>query len=134
MTAAKSVFTKENLKNSLKKFFKNTLKVIKHIWNEYSIIVITVVIFVVSGLIAPRFLTTGNVLLVLRHSAIIGVIALGMTFVIITGGIDLSAGHVVAMSGTVLLLLQRQENIPLWVAILACFAVGTAVGFINGII
>jgi len=110
------------------------LRIVKHIWDEYSIIVITVVIFVVSGLIAPRFLTTGNVLLVLRHSAIIGVIALGMTFVIITGGIDLSAGHVVAMSGTVLLLLQRQEHIPLWFAITACFAVATAMGFINGVI
>jgi ribose transport system permease protein len=110
------------------------LRIIKHIWNEYSIIIVTVVIFLVTGLITPRFLTTGNIMLVLRHSAIIGIIALGMTFVIITGGIDLSSGHVVAMSGTILILLQGNENIPLWVAILACFASAAAMGFLNGII
>jgi ribose transport system permease protein len=110
------------------------LGVAKPLLAEYSIIVITVVVFVISGLIAPRFLTTTNVLLVLRHSAVIGVIALGMTFVIITGGIDLSSGHVLAMSGTILLILQGNENIPLWVAILACISIATAVGFLNGII
>ena len=110
------------------------IRLIKHIWEEYSIIIITVAIFLISGLIAPRFLTPTNILLVLRHSAIIGVIALGMTFVIITGVIDLSAGHVVAMSGTVLILMQRNENIPLPVAILGCFAVATAIGFLNGVI
>lgn len=106
----------------------------KHVWGEYGIIIFTVVLFIVSGLIAPRFLTTSNVLLVLRHSAIIGIIALGMTFVIITGGIDLSSGHVLAMSGTVLLILQGNENIPMWIAILACFAVATAMGLLNGVV
>jgi len=110
------------------------MRLLKHVWGEYSIIIITVVIFIVAGLIAPRFLTAANVLLVLRQTAIIGVIALGMTFVIITGGIDLSAGHAVAMSGTILLLLQANENVPLWAAILACFAAATAMGFLNGII
>ena len=109
-------------------------RLIKHIWEEYNIIVITVVIFLAAGLIAPRFLTTGNILLVLRHSSIIGIIALGMTFVIITGGIDLSSGHLLAMSGTILLIFQGNENLPLWVAIMACFAVATAMGFINGIV
>jgi ribose transport system permease protein len=110
------------------------IRILKHIWEEYSIIVVTVVIFLVSGIIAPRFLTASNLLLVLRHSSVIGVIALGMTFVIITGGIDLSSGHVLAMSGTILLILQGNENLPLPIAILACFAVATAIGFINGLI
>ena len=122
----------------------SALRILKHIWEEYSIIIVTVVIFLVAGMIAPRFLTTGNVLLVLRHSAIIGIIALGMTFVIITGGIDLSAGHVVAMCGTVLLLVQGSEDfllrlngnesLQLWIAIAACFGVATAMGFLNGVI
>lgn len=107
---------------------------LKSFFAEYSIIVVTVVVFIISGLIAPRFLTANNILLVLRHSSVIGVIALGMTFVIIAGGIDLSSGHVLAMAGTILLILQGNENIPLWVAILACFGVSTAAGFLNGII
>lgn len=111
-----------------------TWDIVKHIWGDYGIIIFTVIFFIVSGLIAPRFLTTQNILLVMRHSAIIGIIALGMTFVIITGGIDLSSGHLIAMSGTVLLILQGNENIGMWTAILACFGVATAMGFINGVI
>lgn len=110
------------------------LNIAKLIWEEYSIVVITVVVFGIAGLLAPRFLTTGNILLVLRHASVIGIIALGMTFVIITGAIDLSAGHVLAMSGTVLLILQGNENNPLWLAILACFGVATAAGFLNGLL
>ena len=110
------------------------IRIIKHIWEEYSIILVTVFIFVVAGLIASRFLTFGNIMLVLRHSAIIGIIALGMTFVIVTGGIDLSAGHAVAMSGTILIMVQGNENNPLWLAVLACFGSATALGLVNGVI
>ena len=110
------------------------IRLIKHIWEEYSIILVTVFIFLVAGIITPRFLTFGNVMLVLRHSAIIGIIALGMTFVIITGGIDLSAGHLVAMSGTILILLQGNENVPLGIAILACLGSATGMGLVNGLI
>jgi len=73
-------------------------------------------------------------MVILRQSAIIGVIAMGMTYVIITGGIDLSSGHVVATAGAVLMLLQGNPNVPLIFAILACFAVGTAIGLINGVV
>ena len=107
---------------------------IKYIWGEYGIIIFTVVFFIVCGLVAPRFLTSQNILLVMRQTAIIGIIALGMTFVIITGGIDLSSGHLIAMAGTILLILQGNENISMWVAILACFGVATGMGFINGVI
>jgi len=63
-------------------------------------------------------------------------IALGMTFVIITGGIDLSSGHVVAFSGAALILIQGNTAIPLHIAILLAIVVAiliaTSVGFING--
>ena len=108
------------------------LSVCKHIWTNYSIIIVTIVIFIISGIIEPRFLTAANMLLVLRHAAIMGMMALGMTFVIIAGGIDLSAGHVAAASGTVLIMLQGNEAVPIWVAILACFGVAMFVGLFNG--
>jgi len=73
-------------------------------------------------------------MVLLRQSSIIGVLAVGMTFVIITGGIDLSSGHVVAAAGAVLILLQGNPEIPLIVAILACFGSATIIGIINGII
>ena len=110
------------------------LRVLKHIWVEYSIIVVTVVIFLVAGMLAPRFIQFSNIMLILRQASIIGIIALGMTYVIITGGIDLSSGHVVATAGAVLILLQGNPYVPLVVAILAGCVVGTVIGFVNGAI
>jgi len=103
-------------------------------WANYSIIFVFVAIFVVSGIIEPRFLTASNMLLVFRHASIMGMMALGMTFIIIAGGIDLSAGHVAAAAGTVLIVLQGNENLPIWFAIVTCFLIAMAIGLINGLI
>jgi ribose transport system permease protein len=61
-------------------------------------------------------------------------ISLGMTFVLILGGIDLSSGAILATAGTVLILLQGSGAVPLWVAILACCGTAVGFGFVNGII
>jgi ribose transport system permease protein len=112
----------------------------KNLWRNYSILVVFVVILGICGLAAPRFLLLDNLLNILRNTSTIGAIALGMTLVIIAGGIDLSNGPVLATAGAVLILLQRMVNadgtpaVPLIVAILACIAVATAFGFVNGLI
>ncbi len=116
------------------------LGLLKTIWHDYSILVVFCAIVLVCGIAAPRFLNPGNLLIILLNASIVGIIALGMTVVIIAGGIDLSAGPVLATSGAVLILLQRMVNadgsatVPLPLAILACLAVGAAFGFVNGII
>jgi len=114
------------------------LDFVKSIWRNYSVVVVFFVIIGICGLAAPRFLTPGNLLNILRNTSIVGSIALGMTFVIIAGGIDLSSGPVFATAGAVLIFLQRMKNpdgspvMPLAVAILACCAVAVAFGFLNG--
>jgi ribose transport system permease protein len=116
------------------------VELLKTIWRDYSILVVLGAIVVACGILAPRFLNPGNLLIVLLNASIVGTIALGMTIVIIAGGIDLSSGPVLATSGAVLILLQRMVHadgsavVPLPVAILACLAVGTAFGFLNGFI
>ena len=116
------------------------LELLKRIWRDYSILVVFVFIIIICGIAAPRFLNPNNLLNILRNTSTVGAIALGMTFVIIAGGIDLSSGPVLATSGAVLILLQRMVNpdgtpvVPLAVAILACLAVATAFGFVNGFI
>jgi len=110
------------------------LRFAKFVWAEHSIIIVTIVIFLAAGILAPRFIQPSNIIVILRQAAIIGVIAMGMNYVIITGGIDLSSGHIVATSGAVLILLQSNPNVPLIVAILACVAVGAAIGMVNGVI
>jgi len=113
---------------------------VKKIWREYSVLVVFIVIIGICGLFAPRFLHPDNLLNILRNTSIVGAIALGMTFIIIAGGIDLSSGAVLATSGAVLILLQRMVNpdgsavVPLPFAILACCAVAVGFGFVNGII
>jgi ribose transport system permease protein len=116
------------------------LEFIKGIWRDYSVVVVFFVIIGICGAFAPRFLTPGNLLNILRNTSIVGSIALGMTFVIIAGGIDLSSGPVFATAGAVLIFLQRMKNpdgtplLPLFVAVLACCAVAMTFGFLNGMV
>jgi len=112
------------------------LRVCNSLWKNYSIVIVCVLLFIVFGIIEERFLQFNNIILILRHSSIVGMIALGMTFVIITGGIDLSSGHVVAFAGAGLIFIQGNEAIPLSVAIplaiAAAIIIAIVVGFING--
>jgi len=110
------------------------IRFLKYVWEEYSIIPVFIMILIICSILAPRFATMNNIMAISRNASIVGMIALGMTFVIITGGIDLSCGHVLATCGAVLIMLQGNENIPIPVAILVCVAMATAIGFINGII
>jgi len=116
------------------------LELLKGIWRNYSVLVVFVGIIGICAIAAPRFLRMDNLLNILRNTSTVGAIALGMTFVIIAGGIDLSSGPVLATAGAVLILLQRMVNadgtpaVPLALAIVACLAVATSFGFLNGII
>ncbi|MEO3433647.1 ABC transporter permease [Inquilinus sp. CAU 1745] len=78
-----------------------------------------------------NFLSEYNVLSVLRYNSMFGLIALGMAFVIMTGGIDLSVGAVAALSSVVAALVSPQGMLP---AVLAGVAAGAAVGLFNGVV
>ncbi|HSB61521.1 MAG TPA: ribose ABC transporter permease, partial [Vicinamibacteria bacterium] len=81
----------------------------------------------------PHFLTVSNLLNVMEQTAINAVIAVGMTFVILSGGIDLSVGSVLALSGVVLASVLR-EGAPVPVALAAAVVVGGACGLVNGLL
>ncbi len=85
----------------------------------------------ITSLITPRFLTALNLTNLLVQSSIMAVIAMGMTFVIVVGGFDLSAGSIVALSGCVAATVMLATNIALGVA--AGIAVGALVGLVNGV-
>lgn len=89
----------------------------------------------VLSIIRPSaFLTIDNFLNVLRQVSTNANLAFGMTLVIIIGGIDLSVGANLALSGTLAAGLIALNNIPVPIAILCGLAVGTFVGFINGFV
>jgi len=83
--------------------------------------------------LTPHFLTVSNLLNIAQQTSINAIVATGMTFVIISGGIDLSVGSIVALSGVALgSLLQAGQ--PAIVAVIAAVAVGIASGLLNGLL
>jgi len=98
------------------------------------IVVIAVMVIVLLLLVPQSFGTYTNFNNLLRQTSINGIIALGMTIVIITGGIDLSVGSVVAMSGVTMALLTVEYGMPIPIAIIIALLLSILVGIINGII
>ena len=91
-----------------------------------------VLLCVALWIATPFFATTENLANVAEQSAIVGVIAIGMTCVILTGGIDLSVGSLVALSGIVI-GVSLQRGIPLVVSVTLGLLAGVAAGTLNGI-
>lgn len=84
-------------------------------------------------ILSPHFLTVSNLLNVLEQTAINAIVAVGMTFVIVSGGIDLSVGSVVALAGVVLATVL-QQGWPAGVAVTVAVLVGTACGVASGLL
>jgi ribose transport system permease protein len=87
----------------------------------------------VLWILTPHFLTVSNLLNVAQQTAINAVIAVGLTFVIISGGIDLSVGSLVAFSGVVLASLL-QHGVPVPLAMAGSLLAGLACGLITGLL
>ena len=90
-----------------------------------------IVLIIAASFISPFFLKPANLLNVLRQVAMYGILGIGMTFVILTKGIDLSVGSTVALTG-VLGAIMLERGVPIPLVILACLAIGIAVGAVNG--
>src|SRR5436190_11581702 len=101
--------------------------------SNYAIFVALAVECLVLALGAPAFLTADNLANVLRQNAFPAIIAAGMTFAILTGGIDLSVGSVVGLSG-VLCADALVHGWGLGAAIGVGLATGMIVGLVNGVI
>jgi len=95
---------------------------------------VLVVLCLVGQFTRPElFFTESNISTILRLAAAIGVVSVGMTFVIISGGIDLSVGSIVALSSVWLTTLATQSYGP-WVMVLCGLAVGLGCGLVNGVL
>lgn len=112
---------------------RQEIKKLKKLWSNNSSLVALIILIIFAALVSNgKFMTIGNIMNVLRQASIVGLIAIGMTFVIIGGGIDLSAGSVLAMSGGVIIILQSR-GWPLAIVIGLGCVFGMGVGFINGL-
>lgn len=111
--------------------YKNTI--IKIIKSSPVILIGLILEIILFSLLSNSFLTSGNIISVTRQAAITGIISFGMTLVIITGGIDLSVGSIVAVSGVITAYFLKL-GIPIYFAILIGILSGILAGCFSGII
>lgn len=106
-------------------------------------LVALVIIVAVFSALSPNFLNPDNLILMTRHVALNAILAIGMLLVILNGGIDLSVGSSVGLSGVVAGYLLQGANVPgtdqvayppVWVVIIIALMVGCLVGWLNGVL
>ena len=110
----------------------NNKKLVNRI-QDLGALIALVLLVIVIGAISPEFRTVSNFLSLFRQSSINGFIAFGMTCVILTGGIDLSVGSVLALS-TALCAGFIRGGMPVGLAMLLALVIGTLLGTVSGIL
>ena len=97
------------------------------------ILLIILLIIIITGIIEPNYFSINNLLNVLRQVSVIGIVACGMTYCLISGAFDLSVGSIVSLTG-VIVILSINAGINEYVAISYGLLAGLVTGIINGIL
>ncbi|MEP7109786.1 MAG: ABC transporter permease [Ferruginibacter sp.] len=101
---------------------------------KYGIYIAFLLLAITMAVSSPYFLRTGNLLNILKQISINGIVAVGMTFVIISGGIDLSVGSIVALSAVFASTYAHPGDYSLFVPLVIGLLAGSACGFLNGVL
>jgi inositol transport system permease protein len=117
-------------------------QMLSSIFSKYGIFLIFAVMVVTASVLSPAFLSSTNLINIVRQMSVVGLISLGVTGVIVSAGIDLSSGSVVGLTAVVAASFAQDPeyatpfypglHVPLIVAVLAACLVGALVGLING--
>lgn len=105
-----------------------------HFTHTLAITIALLVLFVAFSTSSPVFLTSNNLLSLLRQVTVLGVVASGMTFVAITGGVDLSVGAVISLVGVIIGLFNGKMGLNIWLSAAIAVFCAVLVGAINGAI
>lgn len=97
---------------------------------KHNTVIIFIVMLVISAIVSDVFFTSANLFNLIRQVTPVGIISMGMLLVILTGGIDLSVGSIVAMTGVLCAIFTRTMSLP--VAILISLACGILTGAVSG--
>lgn len=106
-------------------------KSVNNLLQVAGILPILILICILFALLSPNFLTPGNIVNIFRQASINIVLATGMTFVILTGGIDLSVGSILAVSAVVSVLVSLVPGLG-WAGAIAGLLTGLLLGLVNG--
>ncbi len=113
----------------------NRLKTFRFTVNNVPILTtisIFLLMYTLASIIFPGFFSLYNFANIIKANAFIGIVAVGMTFVIISGGIDLSVGSVVAFTTIFIAKMNSAFGIPCWISMLISLVIGILLGFIVG--
>ncbi|RAO98637.1 ribose ABC transporter permease [Petrotoga sp. 9PW.55.5.1] len=119
----------KNLKKSENNIVKDRVKTVMR---DFGILPILIVVIIIFALMSPNFATFSNTMNILRATSINLVVAVGMTFVILTGGIDLSVGSTAALAAVVALKVSLTPSAILSVP--TALLIGAGAGLINGLL
>jgi ribose transport system permease protein len=111
-----------------------SLDTLLEVLRRYSVLLILLAIGLIFTLGSDRFLTPSNLMNIALQTSIIAIVAIGMTFVMLTAGIDLSVGSVVALCGALAAGLAVKQELGTYVGIGLALAAGATVGLVSGLL
>ena len=100
---------------------------------EIMIAVAVVILIIIGAVVNPNFLHVENMKIMTRDTAILAIAAIGVGFTILTAGIDLSIGSMVAVGGVMVALFIMNWGLPIWLSILMVFGLALMIGSIHGL-
>jgi len=103
----------------------------RRIYRKYGILILAAVLFIILSIFGEGFLSTSNMINIMRQISVYAILGFGMTFVMISGCIDLSVGSVLCLSGCVS-AVAIQKGAPVWWAVILSLLVGCLCGLFNG--
>ncbi|HEX4297614.1 MAG TPA: ABC transporter permease [Devosia sp.] len=103
-------------------------------WSRYGVPVALVVMIGLFATQSPAFLTESNIMNILRQSSVLAIAAIGTTIVLICGGIDISMGAIMALSGIIAVVGVQTMGIPDGVSLLLALVAAAFVGYVNGVL
>jgi ribose transport system permease protein len=101
---------------------------------KYTVVFVLLVLMGLFALVSPYFLTLRNITNIITQNTYFIIVAVGLSFVMIGGGIDLSVGYQMSLVGVVTAMLMLVYQLPAWLAIVVGLLLGTLLGTINGLI
>jgi ribose transport system permease protein len=106
----------------------------KNLVNKYGMLIVLIVLFIFFAFSSSAFLAPDNLINIARQIAMMGIAAVGVTFVILTGGMDLSVGSVLALSGIASAISMVNFKVDPVIAVVIGLLTGILIGLFNGIV
>jgi ribose transport system permease protein len=101
---------------------------------KYAVLFVLLALIVIFSIANPQFLTVRNLSNIVTQNTYFVIVAIGLSFVLISGGIDLSVGYQMSLVGVVMAIMMTSYGLPVWISLIAGVILGIILGSINGLI